>query len=91
MRVKLFATLRPLVGAKEVEAEVKPGDTVGDVLEKLTAAYPALGERVFDDHGNLQSSMNVLVNGRSIRFLNGLSTAIHDGDELALFPPVGGG
>lgn len=40
MRVKIFATLRPLVGAKEVEVDVKAGDTVRSVLEKLTAESP---------------------------------------------------
>ncbi len=91
MRVKFFATLRPLVGAKEAEVELRTKDTVGSVLEKLTAEYPALKERILDEEGNLQSSINVLVNGRNIRFLDGLDTAIQEGDQLALFPPVGGG
>ncbi len=91
MRVKFFATLRPLAGAKEAEVELRTKDTVGSVLEKLTAEYPALKERILDEEGNLQSSINVLLNGRNIRFLDGLDTAIQEGDQLALFPPVGGG
>ena len=91
MRVKIFATLRPLVGAKEVEVDVEAGDTVRNVLEKLTVEYPALRERVLDDDGNLQSSIHVLVNGRSIEFLRGINSTIQEDDELALFPPVGGG
>jgi molybdopterin synthase sulfur carrier subunit len=91
MRVRIFATLRQLVGAKEVEVDVEGGDTVRNVLEKLTVAYPALGERVLDEDGNVQSSIHVLVNGRSINFLDGLNTAIEHDDRLALFPAVGGG
>jgi molybdopterin synthase sulfur carrier subunit len=91
MRVRIFATLRPLVGAKEVEVAVETGDTVRNVLEKLTAEYPALKERALDADGNLQSSIHVLVNGRSIKFLDGLNSTIQEGDRLALFPPVGGG
>lgn len=91
MIVKFFATLRPVVGAKEAEVEVEAGDTVRNVLEKLIAAYPGLGERILDDDANLRSSINVLVNGRSVRFLDGLNTIIRDGDRLALFPPIGGG
>ncbi len=91
MKVRIFATLRSLVGAKEIEVDVEAGDTVWNMLEKLTAEYPALGERVLDDDGNLQSSITVLVNGRSIKFLGGLNSTIQEGDALALFPPVGGG
>ena len=91
MRVRIFATLRSLVGAKEVEVDVGASDTVRHMLEKLTAQYPALRERVLDDDGNLQSSINVFVNGRSIKFLDGLNSPIQEGDRLALFPPVGGG
>ena len=91
MRVRIFATLRLLVGAKEVEVNVEAGDTVRNMLQKLTAEYPALRKRVLDDDGNLQSSINVFVNGRSIKFLDGLNSTIQEGDRLALFPPVGGG
>jgi len=91
MRVRIFATLRSLVGAKEVEVDVEAGDTVRNMLDKLTAEYPTLRERVLDDEGNLQSSITVLVNGRSIKFLDGLNSTIQEGDALALFPPVGGG
>jgi molybdopterin converting factor small subunit len=33
----------------------------------------------------------VLVNGRSLDFLDGLDTIIAPNDNLSLFPPVGGG
>jgi molybdopterin synthase sulfur carrier subunit len=91
MRVRIFATLRSLVGVKEVEVDVEAGDTVRNMLDKLTAEYPALRKRVLNDEGNLQSSINVFVNGRNIKFLDGLNSPIQEGDRLALFPPVGGG
>ncbi|MGD9030792.1 MAG: MoaD/ThiS family protein [Anaerolineae bacterium] len=91
MIVKVFSTLRPLVGARELDFEVEDGDTVRDVLETLIARYPPLGERVLDDDGHVHDSIHVLVNGRSISFLDGLETVVGDGDRLALFPAVGGG
>jgi molybdopterin synthase sulfur carrier subunit len=46
---------------------------------------------VLDDDGHVHDSIHVLVNGRSISFLDGLETVVGDGDRLALFPAVGGG
>jgi molybdopterin synthase sulfur carrier subunit len=91
MQVRIFATLRPLVGAREVEVEVRAGDTVRIVLEGLEDTYPALYERIMDEDGSIQTSIHVLVNGRSVKYLQGLDTAIGDDDRLALFPAVGGG
>ena len=75
----------------EVEVRVDDGDTVLNVLEKLEAEYPALRESVLDDDGNLQGSIIVLINGRSIEFLDGLNSTIQESDQLAIFPPIAGG
>lgn len=91
MKVKIFATLRQLVGAKEIEVGLEVGDTVGSVVARLVAGYPALGEHILDDDGNLEAHINVFVNGRSIRFLDGLDTSLNESDALAIFPPVAGG
>ncbi len=91
MKVKIFATLRQLVGAKEIEVGLEDGDTVGSVIARLVADYPALGEHILDDEGNLEAYINVFVNGRSTRFLDGLDTSLIEDDVLAIFPPVAGG
>ena len=91
MKVKIFATLRQLVGAKEIEVGLEVGDTVGSVVARLVADYPALGQHILDDEGNLEAYINVFVNGRSIRFLDGLDTSLSEEDVLAIFPPVAGG
>ena len=91
MKLKIFGTLRQFVAAKQVDLEVESGDTVRDALVRLAGDHPALGERILDDDGNLQKAINVLVNGRSIKFLDDLNTTIQEGDELAIFPAVGGG
>lgn len=91
MQVRVFGTLRQFAGAKAVEVDVEPGDTVQSLLGRITTQYPALREKVFDDEGNLQNSIHILVNGRSTRYLDGLESGVEKGDSIALFPAVGGG
>jgi len=91
MEMRLFGTLRQAVPAKQVAFEVGDGRSVRGVLETLAVEYPELGARLWDEDGNLQSAINVLINGRSINFLDGLESMIYEGDAVALFPAVGGG
>jgi len=91
MKVKVFATLRQLIGAKEIEVSLEVGDTVGSVIARLVADHPVLGEHILDDEGNLEGYINVFVNRRSMRFLDGLNTNLSEDDVLAMFPPVAGG
>jgi molybdopterin converting factor subunit 1 len=79
IRVRLFAIQRELAGAREIALELPPGATI-------EAAWTALVER-----------HPVLAPGRpAVRFArNGEytdpETALDDGDELAIIPPVSGG
>ena len=79
IRVRLFAIQRELAGAREVALDLPPGATI-------EAAWTALVER-----------HPVLATGRpAVRFArNGEytdpETALEDGDELAIIPPVSGG
>jgi MoaD family protein len=77
VKVRLFAALRELAGASEVEAE---GRTAGEVADALSARF---GERF----GQIAAVGSFVVNGeRAAR-----TTAVAEGDEVALLPPVSGG
>jgi sulfur-carrier protein len=91
MQVKIYATLRDLMGVSRLDVETAGTATVGDVLDSLVKAHPALATKLFDAGHNLTGFVTVLLNGRSIAYLQGLSTPVQDTDVLALFPPVGGG
>ncbi len=90
MDVKLYATLRPLVGGSSVEVNAGPGDTVRTVLDELLARYPALREELLQD-GEISPRIHIFLNGREVRYAGGLDMVIPEDADLRIFPPVGGG
>ena len=87
--VRIPTALRTLTGgAGEVSVE---GSTVGEILKSLDAAHPGLAERLFDDTGALRRFVNVFVADEDIRFLDGLSTPVTEGQAVSIIPAVAGG
>lgn len=76
-RVRLFAALRELAGASEVEAA---GTTVGEVIE-------ALSERFGERFAEIARVGSVVVDGDRA----GADRRLAGGEEIAVLPPVSGG
>ncbi len=74
-------------GAREVEAS---GATVRELLEDLNTRLPALGSRVYAE-GELQSFVNVYVDGEDVRTRDGLATPVGEGSTVILLPAMAGG
>jgi molybdopterin synthase sulfur carrier subunit len=74
-------------GAREVEAS---GTTVRELLEDLATRVPALGSKVYAE-GELQSFVNVYVDGEDVRTRDGLETPVKDGSTVILLPAMAGG
>ena len=87
--VRIPPVLRPSVGGeREVTAE---GGTVGDVLNALTAEYPDVKAQLFGEGGELNRYVNVYLNDEDVRVLDGLGTAVSEGDSLQILPAMAGG
>jgi sulfur-carrier protein len=86
--VKIPTPLRSATGG-EATASVD-GATVGEVLDSLYERFDELRSRIAED-GGLRRFVNVYVEGEDIRFLDGLDTAVKDGDEVTILPAVAGG
>ena len=87
--VRIPPVLRPQTGgAPEVEAA---GSNVGEVLRALTAEHPATESQLFGDDGDLNRYVNVYLNDEDVRVLNGLDTAVADGDTVVILPAMAGG
>jgi sulfur-carrier protein len=77
--VRLFARLRELVGAGELQRTTDEGATVATVWQSLVAEYPAIAPYA--------ESMSCAVNADYAR----MTTRVSEGDEVAFLPPVSGG
>ncbi|HTB92936.1 MAG TPA: MoaD/ThiS family protein [Candidatus Sulfotelmatobacter sp.] len=65
--------------------------TVAEALNDLTTKFPALSRHVRDDQGQIRQFLNVYLNEEDIRFLNGESSPLKDGDRVLLVPSIAGG
>jgi molybdopterin converting factor small subunit len=86
--VRIPPVLRETVGGERELSAI--GETVEAVLADLFARYPALRERVTTD-GTLSPFVNVYVNGRDVRYGEGLATAVGPDDQVILLPAMAGG
>lgn len=93
VKVKLFTTLRELAGSSEIEIKVSDDGTIRDLIEKVASS---LGEEAFNylycrDGRMIDPSIRFLVNGIDVQNLIGFETMLHEGDVVAIIPPIGGG
>ncbi|MDO8490960.1 MAG: MoaD family protein, partial [Dehalococcoidia bacterium] len=75
--VRFFALYREIAGKSQIEIELRPGATVGELVEKLRSDFPAL------PHTALIIAVNT--------DFAGSDRVLKDGDEVALLPPMSGG
>jgi MoaD family protein len=87
--VRIPPVLRPSVGGeREVSAD---GSKVGEVLEALASAHPDTRGQLFGEGGELNRYVNVYLNDEDVRVLDGLETAVTEGDTLVILPAMAGG
>jgi sulfur-carrier protein len=64
---------------------------ISELLESLEQSCPGIKARLCDDQGELRRFVNFYVNNEDIRFLEGASTSLQDGDEVSIIPAIAGG
>jgi molybdopterin converting factor subunit 1 len=77
--VLLFAELAELVGASRLRIDLPPGSTAGDALAALAREHAPI-ER-------MRGTLALAVDDAYVR----PGAVLHDGQTLALIPPVSGG
>jgi sulfur-carrier protein len=93
--VRFFTVLREITAKKEEIIQFAEGETVtvGIVLKMLAARYgkPFKNYVYGAESGAVKGYLQLFVNGQSAATLKRLETELHDGDVVAIVPPVGGG
>ncbi len=89
VKVKIPTPLRNLTQDQDtIEAS---GGSLASIVETLETQFPGMRERLLDDGGEIRRFVNIFVNGEDVRFLQGLTTDLKDGDEISIVPAVAGG
>jgi sulfur-carrier protein len=86
--VRIPPTLRQETGGEA--AVPASGSTVRELLDDLTARFPALRDRIYPE-GELARFVNVYVEGEDVRTQDGLETQVSDGSTVILLPAMAGG
>jgi len=82
----------PLRSITKGSAEVQTKDgTVDDVMLDLERQFPGLRDRLVDETGELRRFINLYVNEEDVRFLQGRTTVLKDGDTVSIVPAIAGG
>jgi sulfur-carrier protein len=82
--VKLFANLRNAAGIKAVSIR---GANIHEVISELVKQFPAIASYLIEN-GQLRPQVILTKNGHP---LEDLDTLLTEQDEIAIFPPIGGG
>jgi len=95
LKVKVYTILelKNILGQREFEIFMPTGSTVKDLLSLMVNKWGEnLSNHLFKTGTNaLFPHIRLMVNGRSIEFLNGMDTVLQDGDEFSMLPLVAGG
>ncbi len=86
--VRIPTPLRTLTGGAERVSAA--GGTVRAVIDDLESNHPGMKDRLVDEKG-IRRFVNVYLGDEDVRFLDGLDTALEDGDELSIIPAIAGG
>jgi MoaD family protein len=92
VHLKIFLPVLPeAIGRKELEVEFA-GETVSDLIEHLVARHGRKARQaLYDEKGQLDPVVQVLLNGKEWVTHDRLDTALQDGDSVMLMVMMAGG
>ena len=88
--VRVFGELTQLLGRRHT-LELDEGVTVGTLTSRMADEAGLKRQGYLGSYKVGGSELAILVNGRNIDLLDGVRTALQDGDDVVLLPPSAGG
>ncbi|AIG97370.1 MoaD family protein [Archaeoglobus fulgidus] len=86
IKVRLPASINQ--GELEIDAEKL---TVNQLIALLSQITGKDLEKILKRDGELSPFISIFVNGRNVRYAEGLETEVRSGDEVSIVPTVAGG
>jgi sulfur-carrier protein len=87
-QVQFDAVFRDLVPVRTASV---PASSLGDLVDRLEARYPALRFRIRDETGEVRRYIRVFVNGTEVPKGSGLSAKLAPDDKVDLLHSIQGG
>ena len=89
--MKVFATLRDLFGRGKIYVKLSEDSNILDLILKLDRMIDkGFANKLLRNH-EPDPNITILLNGREIRYLDGLNTKLKHEDFVAFVPPIAGG
>jgi sulfur-carrier protein len=73
------------------EQAICEGKTIRGCIDDLDSKFPGFKCKVFDEKGEISSSVMIFIDGQNLQSLNGLASLVKDGDEVSIIPFAAGG
>ena len=83
-----LALLKLAGNQRQVQLEA---DDVSQAVARLDELFPGFASRIYDKDRTPHRHVAVYVDRVAVRRLDGHQTVLSDGDEIAIFPAIGGG
>jgi molybdopterin converting factor small subunit len=90
VKVRAFGRLTASLG-NETVVELKPDSKIDDLLSMLREKTKAVQKEALIRFDRTEPELTILLNGGNIQAMDGLKTALKDGDLILPLPAVHGG
>jgi sulfur-carrier protein len=87
--VRVPSMLRPTVGGER--SVVAEGSTLRELIQNVEDRHPGFAGQLLETSGAQRPFVNIYVNDDDVRYLQGLETAVSEGDVISILPAVAGG